>query len=152
MDDARFDRVTRVVGRRGILRALLGIAGIAAAASPVTHVAAGPSAAPEFCRDSGAGERCHKNGQCCSHDCKRKKHKHKGTCRCSPIGKPCGDDVDCCGHDPQDSGSPHCAAKFDDPTVAVCCHGILGPCTKDADCCGGVGHFCSDQEKVCAGN
>jgi hypothetical protein len=150
MDDARFDRVTRVVGRRGILRTLLGIAGFAAT-SPAIRVAAGP-AALEFCHESATGERCRKDGQCCSHDCKRKRHKQKGACRCSPIGKPCGDDVDCCGHDPQDSSSPRCAAKFDDPTVAVCCRGILGPCAKDAECCGGPDHFCSDQEKACVGN
>jgi hypothetical protein len=153
MDSARFDRVTRVVGRRGILHALLGLAGLAAAAPPVTRVAAGP-AALNFCHDSGTGGRCRTDRQCCSHDCKRKRHKRRGTCRCSAVGKPCGDDGDCCGHDPQDSGSPRCTAKFDDPTVAVCCRGILGPCKKNADCCGGPGHFCDTRpgEFVCAGN
>ena len=131
MDTTRFDALSRLVGRRGILRGLLGIAGIGSAASYSPQRAA----ALAFCTERPKNAKCKKNGQCCSNDCKKKKGKKKGKCRCSELLEHCSEASDCCGHDESDTTSPECNFISGGSVTAVCCVPTGGACGSPDDCC-----------------
>jgi hypothetical protein len=141
MDPTHFDAVTRLVGRRGIVRGLLGFAALAGATVILPH----PATALTFCIDRPKNAPCKKNGQCCSGRCKKRKGRRKGKCRCGGFQAECSVDTDCCGHDPSDSHSPECSFNGAS-TVAVCCSPLNAPCGGWDDCCGDgfcLGGLCS---------
>ena len=126
-----FDRFTIMTGRRGVVAAL---SALPALAMSFEWGSAGPPGL--FCGEQAKGERCRKNGQCCSGRCKRKKHKRNGTCRCSALGARCGANTDCCGHEMGTNTTPLCSVKSLGAS-ARCCFDVAGaPCQKDEDCCG----------------
>jgi hypothetical protein len=143
MDAARFDHMTRMLGRRGLLGLLLGIAGLGGAAAALPPPAsAGP--AGDFCAKEQTGERCRNNGECCSGRCKRKKKKGKkgkkkrGKCQCSPLRAPCSDVSDCC-IPPAAEGNlagPVCTRRLgSESDAAVCCMPDSATCSSSEDCC-----------------
>lgn len=137
LTDIRFDRRTVIVGRRGVLAALLGALTIAC---PSDAVDAGP--ADPFCDEKEKGGRCRRSGQCCSGRCKKK----KGKCLCSTLRTRCSASTDCCGHLTSNSSTPQCKTKSG-ADVAHCRFDTTGaPCQEHEDCCGimscGAGGAC----------
>jgi hypothetical protein len=133
MHDERFDLLTRTLGRRGVARLLLGLAGLTPLAVAGDDATAGPQ--DNFCEIKGKGERCRRGNQCCSGSCKRRKGKKRGKCRCSPLQAPCSGDFDCCPLSPVNQLIPTCGQR-DMNVVTTCCLGPGGHCTENADCCG----------------
>ena len=131
MQSRRFDALATLIGRRGVLASLLGMAGIGGALA----MASAPAAAASFCIERPTGGTCKKNGQCCSNDCKKKKGHKRGRCRCSGLRAGCSTDTDCCGFDPADETSPFCGFTGGNPNAAVCCASTGGTCTTRTDCC-----------------
>ena len=89
MDARTFDLLTRCLGRRGALRAVLGLMGLGGALAVADDAAAGPTI--EFCEAKTKGERCRRGRQCCSGRCKRKKGKKKAgaaAARWAPAAPP----------------------------------------------------------------
>jgi hypothetical protein len=137
MDNARFDAMTRQVGRRGVVRGLLGIVSLGG----VLPWASEPVAALAFCTERRENAPCKKNGQCCSGKCKKRKGKKKGKCRCGGLQAHCANDTDCCGQSASVATSPQC--DFNGVSIiAVCCAPNLGECETTDDCCGTAS--CSD--------
>lgn len=132
MDHHRFDALTRVIGRRGVLGAAFGTL-IAVLLSRTDASAA------TACNLKGPDERCKRGSDCCSGRCKRKKKKNgkkgKGRCLCSQLLKPCFENFDCRGANPSEPGSIVCSDKNGFSEI-VCCVSGTGPCRTDADCCG----------------
>jgi hypothetical protein len=128
---SRFERFTILIGRRGLLAALLTLPGVAIVGEP-------GSARPPgmFCDERAKGERCRKDGQCCSGRCKKKKHKRNGTCRCSALQARCGANTDCCGHEVGNNSSPLCKVQSQDASARCCLDSIGAPCQEHEDCCG----------------
>ena len=128
--------MTRMVAglrdRRAALREMTG-AGLALVtlAKADLGLAAEDDVLVEGCRLSG--EKCDKNHQCCSGDCrggkKRKKKKDgkkskrkEGECRCRGEGDSCNKDAACCKGFCNNDGRCRCV-----PEGATC--------NKDSDCC-----------------
>lgn len=133
----RFDRLTHLVGRRGVVRGLLGLVGLGG----VLSLAPDPVAALSFCTERRKDAPCKKHGQCCSGKCKKRKGKRKGKCRCGGLQAHCAADTDCCGQSASDATSPQC--DFNGVSIiAVCCAPVLGACAATDDCCGAAS--CSD--------
>jgi hypothetical protein len=131
MDTIRFDALARLVGRRGIIRGMVGIAGLGGALTILPE----PAAALSFCTLRATRATCKHDAQCCSGDCKRRKRRKRGKCRCSGLQETCSADTDCCEHDSDDDESPVCTFNGVG-TVAVCCSPVGGDCEVDDDCCG----------------
>jgi hypothetical protein len=142
MDECRFDNLTRMMAglkdRRTALRDMTG-AGLAlvSLAKADLGLAAEDDVLVEGCRLSG--EKCDKDHQCCSNDCrggKRKKKKKndkngkknrrkEGECRCRGEGDSCNKDSACCrGRCNQNDGRCRCISDN-------------GICSRDQDCCRG---------------
>ena len=141
MDECRFDNLTRMMAglkdRRAALRDMTG-AGLAlvSLAKADLGLAAEDDVLVEGCRLSG--DKCDKNNQCCSGDCrggkKKKKKKDKngkknkrkqGECKCRSEGSSCSKDSACCrGYCNKNDGRCRC---IPDNTT----------CNKDSDCCRG---------------
>jgi hypothetical protein len=107
MNSGRFDRLTRAIGRRGLLAGAFALA--AGSLPPPDPVFAGKT--PTGCPKRGVGARCRKDGQCCSGRCAKKQGKRRGKCRCSRLGRPCAENRDCCGHQEDGLGGPICQDK-----------------------------------------
>ena len=101
MDAARFDRLVSALAaarsRRVLGRLLLGLALGAG-------TAAGRSAAPAAAHDAGCrsiGERCRKDGDCCSETCRKRQGRRRGKCAglgalaadCPPADSTCVDNT-----------------------------------------------------------
>lgn len=156
MDECRFDNLTRMMAglkdRRAALRDMTG-AGLAlvSLAKADLGLAAEEDVLVEGCRLSG--EKCDKNQQCCSGDCrgaKKKKNKkdgkkgkrREGECRCLGEGDNCSKDSACC-------------RGYCNPNDGRCrCIPDNSRCDRDQDCCrgscqrdkNGIG-FCKKQKK-----
>jgi hypothetical protein len=143
MDECRFDNLTRMMAglkdRRAALRDMTG-AGLAlvSLAKADLGLAAADDVLVEGCRLSG--EKCDKDHQCCSGDCrggkKKKKKKNdkngkknrrkEGECRCRGEGDSCSKDAACCrGYCHPNDGRCRC---IPDNTT----------CNRDQDCCRGT--------------
>ena len=143
MDARTFDLLTRLLGRRGAVRALLGLLGLGSALAVADDAAAGPTI--EFCGAKTKGERCRRGRQCCSSRCKRKKGKKKGRCRCSPLGARCATPGDCCPPAFANAVVPACSVGGTS-IEAICCMPEGAACQQSDDCCGGsecVDRHCS---------
>ena len=134
MDAGTFDLLTRCLGRRGALRAALGLIGLGGAMAVADDAAAGPTI--EFCGAKTRGARCRRGRQCCSGRCKRKKGKNKGRCRCSPLGARCATPGDCCPPAFVNAVLPACSVGGTG-IEAVCCMPEGAACQRSDDCCGG---------------
>src|SRR5919107_216666 len=139
MDECRFDNLARMMAglkdRRAALRDMTG-AGLAlvSLAKADLGLAAEDDVLVEGCRLSG--DKCDKNNQCCSGDCrggkKKKKKKNgkkskrkQGECRCRGEGDSCSKDSACCrGFCNGNDGRCRC---IPDNTT----------CNRDQDCCRG---------------
>lgn len=139
MDVCRFDNLTRMMAglkdRRAALRDMTG-AGLAlvSLAKADLGLAAEDDVLVEGCRLSG--DKCDKNNQCCSGDCKggKKKKKKKngknrkrkqGECKCRNEGSSCNKDAACCrGYCKPNEGRCRC---IPDGTQ----------CSRSQDCCRG---------------
>lgn len=156
MDECRFDNLTRMVAglkdRRAALREMTG-AGLALVtlAKADLGLAAEGDVLVEGCRLSG--EKCDKNNQCCSGDCrggkKKKKKKNgkksrrrEGECRCRGEGDSCNKDSACC------------RGRCNTNENRCRCIGENQLCTKDQDCCKGTcrsdnkgNSFCKKNKK-----
>lgn len=122
--------------RRAALRDMTG-AGLAlvSLARADLGLAAEDDVLVEGCRLSG--EKCDKNHQCCSGDCKGSKKKKKkdkngkkrrrkqGECKCRGEGSSCSKDAACCrGYCNKNDGRCRCVPNN-------------STCNKDSDCCKG---------------
>lgn len=158
MDKRRFDGLAKQLyvlrSRRTGLRILL--AGLAAGA--IGGTSADDAAA--HCKRGGA--LCRTDEQCCSGNCKNKKHLKKkngartkekiGKCECSGLHEPCHVADDCC-FERDVCGSNDCDAH------PVCCKPPGAVCSDDCDCCGfnvcdeDTGRcqprFCSETQEPC---
>jgi hypothetical protein len=135
VDDCRFDNWTRMVAGKSDRRtAVMGLAGGAAAL--LTLVRAELGIAQESgvdleaeCRDNG--DRCRRDNNCCSLNCKlrrnrrgggRNRRSRRGKCQCSGAGERCQRDLGCC--------------------AGIC---------RNGNCdCGDDGDFCGDDNDCCA--
>lgn len=126
MEDARFDRIARLLGRGVDRRAGFGaaLAGLAAALGRGTGAAAGP--AEEQCLRNGqrCGKKSGNNGGPCKNCCSRywTTGTKRSRCTCKPDGMTCNNSSQCC------NGT--CTAGLCAPACAT-----GGSCTTDADCC-----------------
>lgn len=147
MDECRFDNLTRMMAglkdRRAALRDMTG-AGLAlvSLAKADLGLAAEDDVLVEGCRLSG--EKCDKDHQCCSGDCKGSKKKKKkdkngkkrkrkeGKCRCRSEGSSCNKDSACCrGYCNKNDGRCRCVPDN-------------GACNRNQDCCKGT---CKEDDK-----
>jgi hypothetical protein len=138
MDTDRFDAITRIIGRRGLLRAAVALSGLALASTP-------DAAAKLVAYGKQIGDRCERDNECCSRRCRRRNNRRTGRCRCSKLRKPCFDNFDCCGGTGV-SGGVVCSQPSSGSSKIVCCVSINGPCETTADCCSDLecrGNTCS---------
>ena len=158
MDECRFDNLTRMMAslkdRRAALRDMTG-AGLAlvSLARADLGLAAEDDVLIEGCRLSG--EKCDKDHQCCSNDCRGAKKKKKkkndkngnkknrrkeGECRCKGEGDSCSKDAACCrGYCNKNDGRCRCVP--DNNT-----------CNRDQDCCRGSCKSDKNGNKFCKKN
>jgi hypothetical protein len=127
MNSERFDAFTQVIGRRGLLRAAVGLSGVALTSTS--------NAAAAACDKLQTGDRCERDNECCSGRCQRGNNRRTGRCRCSKLRKPCFDNSDCCGVTTGTSGSVVCSQPSGSASKIVCCVSVTGPCATTADCC-----------------
>ena len=145
MDDCRFDNWTRMVaGKRDRRTTVMGIAGGAAALLTLARAELGIAQESDVdleaeCRDNG--ERCRRDSNCCSVNCKvrrrrggrgRTRRSRRGRCQCAQQGDRCKRDIGCC--------SGICR-------TGNCDCGLQGEfCSSDNDCCS---NNCSGQKCQC---
>jgi hypothetical protein len=141
MDTTRFDALTRMIGRRGLLGAALALAGFGKLPDSVEG---GNNGLVQACDQTGSGGRCKRNDQCCSGICQLKKRKKKkngkkrkkrGRCQCSPLQAGCASVSDCCSPPLLNALLPVCDVRIGNPRT-ICCMPGGGQCSLDADCCG----------------
>jgi hypothetical protein len=151
MDICRFDNLTRMVAglkdRRAALREMTG-AGLALAtlARADLGLATEDDILVEGCRLSG--EKCKKNHQCCSGDCRgrkkkkrnkdgKKRKRREGECRCRGEGDSCKKDSACCrGYCKKSENRCRCVPEN-------------GICARDQDCCRGRCRSDNKGNKYC---
>lgn len=150
MDVCRFDNLARMMAglkdRRAALRDMTG-AGLAlvSLAKADLGLAAEDEVLIEGCRLSG--EKCDRDKQCCSNDCRGSKRSRKkdgknrrrseGECRCRGEGDSCSKDSACC--------RGYCS-----PNDARCrCIPDNTACSRDQDCCRGTCRADKNGNRFC---
>lgn len=153
MDNQRFDALVQRLfapsTRRAGLRAFLATLATAAVSLAMPHHAAA-------CKSRG--DRCQKDGQCCSGQCVNRKPKNKnakkgkkarknrrpdaeGVCDCSGLQERCKGTGDCCV-------AAHFCRATSCSDVPVCCKSRGAPCDDDCDCCDDDS-FCDGESGRC---
>ena len=132
MDQASFDRLTRLLGssrsRRAGLASLIGALTAAAPAAGTGRKRPSPEGA---CGPARKDNICRKDKDCCTGICDiglgNKNKDRKGRCRCRSNGQSCSEDRNCCG------------------TKMICIGGVCG------DPCVALGAVCTGADTCCAG-
>lgn len=142
MDGTSFDALARSLATSGSRRGLVRRGALGALGAALAGLGARESAVAAECR--GRGDKCRRNGQCCSGKCRRNK-----KCAAAGVGKPCNPNK------PSDCKSGECGCTARDTTrqlvnctcrSAGCIDVAEQGCEATADCCDG---FCLDSQDVC---